>query len=48
MKLDFIPRACPLWGGEDATVMVEATLDEGRLTTSAFASRTRARRMGKS
>ena len=39
MKLDFIPRACPLCGGEDATVMVEATLDEGRLTASAFASR---------
>ena len=29
MKLDFIPRACPLCGGEDASVMVEATLDEG-------------------
>ena len=39
MKLDFIPRACPLCGGEDATVIVEATLDEGRLTASAFASR---------
>jgi SAM-dependent methyltransferase len=39
MKLDFIPRACPLCGGKDATVMVEATLDEGRLTASAFASR---------
>jgi SAM-dependent methyltransferase len=39
MKLDFIPRACPLCGGEDATVMVEATLDEARLTASAFASR---------
>jgi SAM-dependent methyltransferase len=39
MKLDFMPRACPLCGGEDATMMVEATLDEGRLTASAFASR---------
>jgi SAM-dependent methyltransferase len=39
MKLDFMPRACPLCSGEDATVMVEATLDEGRLTASAFASR---------
>jgi SAM-dependent methyltransferase len=39
MKLDFIPRACPLCGGEEASVMVEATLDEDRLTASAFASR---------
>jgi SAM-dependent methyltransferase len=39
MKLDFVPRACPLCSGEDATVVVEATLDEGRLTASAFASR---------
>jgi SAM-dependent methyltransferase len=39
MKLDFIPRACPLCGGEDVRVMVEATLDEDRLTASAFASR---------
>src|SRR5882757_4148709 len=39
MKLDFIPRACPLCGGDDAIVMVEATLDESRLTASAFASR---------
>lgn len=39
MKLDFIPRVCPLCGGEDARVLVEATLDEGRLTASAFASR---------
>jgi SAM-dependent methyltransferase len=39
MKLDFIPRACPLCGGDEARVMVEATLDEGRLTASAFASR---------
>src|SRR3984957_1277579 len=39
MKLDFIPRACPLCGGADARVMVEAELDEGRLTASAFASR---------
>ena len=39
MKLDFIPRTCPLCGGEDAQVLVEATLDEGKLTASAFASR---------
>jgi hypothetical protein len=39
MKLDFTPRACPLCGAEDARVMVEATLDEDRLTESAFASR---------
>jgi SAM-dependent methyltransferase len=39
MKLDFVPRACPLCGAEDARVMVEATLDEDRLTASAFASR---------
>jgi SAM-dependent methyltransferase len=39
MKLDFVPRACPLCGGEDARVLVEATLDEGKLTASAFASR---------
>jgi SAM-dependent methyltransferase len=39
MKLEFMPRACPLCGGEDATVVVEATLDESRLTASAFASR---------
>lgn len=39
MKLDFIPRACPLCGGEDAQVMVEATIDEDKLTASAFASR---------
>jgi SAM-dependent methyltransferase len=39
MKLDFVPRACPLCGGEDASVTVEATLDEGRLSASAFASR---------
>jgi 2-polyprenyl-3-methyl-5-hydroxy-6-metoxy-1,4-benzoquinol methylase len=39
MKLDFIPRTCPLCAGDDATVLVEATLDEGKLTTSAFASR---------
>ena len=39
MKLDFIPRACPLCGGENAKVLVEATLDEDRLTASAFASR---------
>jgi SAM-dependent methyltransferase len=39
VKLDFIPRACPLCGGENAKVLVEATLDEGKLTASAFASR---------
>jgi SAM-dependent methyltransferase len=39
MKLDLIPRTCPLCGGKDARVLVEATLDEGRLTASAFASR---------
>src|ERR1700733_8390631 len=39
MRLDFIPRACPLCGGEDARILVEATIDEGKLTTSAFASR---------
>jgi hypothetical protein len=39
VKLDFIPRACPLCGGENFKVLVEATLDEGRLTASAFASR---------
>ena len=39
MKLDFIPRTCPLCGSENAKVLVEATLDEGRLTASAFASR---------
>jgi SAM-dependent methyltransferase len=39
MKLDFVPRACPLCGGEDARVLVEATLDEAKLTASAFASR---------
>jgi SAM-dependent methyltransferase len=39
MKLDFMPRVCPLCGGDDATVVVEATLDENRLTASAFASR---------
>lgn len=39
MKLDFIARVCPLCGGDDARVMVEATLDEARLTASAFASR---------
>jgi SAM-dependent methyltransferase len=39
MKLEFIPRACPLCGGEDARVLAEATLDEGKLTASAFASR---------
>ena len=39
MNLDFIPRACPLCGDDDARVLVEATLDEGKLTASAFASR---------
>jgi SAM-dependent methyltransferase len=39
MKLDFIPRPCPLCGGDDAKILVEATLDEGKLTASAFASR---------
>jgi 2-polyprenyl-3-methyl-5-hydroxy-6-metoxy-1,4-benzoquinol methylase len=39
MKLDFIPRVCPLCGGDDAKTLVEATLDEGKLTASAFASR---------
>jgi SAM-dependent methyltransferase len=39
MKLDFVPRACPLCGGEDAKVLVEATIDEAKLTASAFASR---------
>jgi SAM-dependent methyltransferase len=39
MKLDFIPRECPLCGSEDASVIAEATLDEAKLTASAFASR---------
>ena len=39
MKLDFVPRTCPLCGGDDAHVLTEATLDEGKLTMSAFASR---------
>ena len=39
MKLEFIPRACPLCGGDDFQVLAEATIDEGRLTDSAFASR---------
>jgi SAM-dependent methyltransferase len=39
MKLDFIPRACPLCGGDDANVMAESTIDERKLTVSAFASR---------
>src|ERR1700722_4542829 len=39
MKLDFIPRTCPLCRGQDARVMVEATIDEGKLTAFAFASR---------
>jgi SAM-dependent methyltransferase len=39
MNLDFVPRACPLCGGEDARALVEGTIDEGKLTSSAFASR---------
>jgi 2-polyprenyl-3-methyl-5-hydroxy-6-metoxy-1,4-benzoquinol methylase len=39
MKLDFIPRVCPLCGRDDAKTLVEATLDESKLTASAFASR---------
>ena len=39
MKLEFIPRACPLCGGDDFHVLAEATIVEGRLTDSAFASR---------
>ena len=39
MKLDFIPRTCPLCGADDAKVLVEATIDERKLTASAFASR---------
>jgi hypothetical protein len=39
MKLEFIPRACPLCGGENFRVLAEATIDESRLTDSAFASR---------
>jgi SAM-dependent methyltransferase len=39
MKLDLVPRACPLCAGDDARVLVEATLDERKLTASAFASR---------
>jgi hypothetical protein len=39
MKLEFIPRACPLCGGDDFQILAEATIDEGRLTDSAFASR---------
>jgi 2-polyprenyl-3-methyl-5-hydroxy-6-metoxy-1,4-benzoquinol methylase len=39
MKLDFIPRVCPLCGGDDAKTLVEAALDETKLTASAFASR---------
>jgi SAM-dependent methyltransferase len=39
MKLDFVPRVCPLCGGEDARVLVEGTIDESKLTASAFASR---------
>lgn len=39
MKLEFIPRACPLCGGDDFRVLAEATIDEDKLTDSAFASR---------
>ena len=39
MKLDFIPRVCPLCGGDNAKVIAEATLDDAKLTASAFASR---------
>ena len=39
MKLEFILRACPLCGADDFKVLAEATIDEGRLTDSAFASR---------
>ena len=39
MKLEFVPRSCPLCRGEDARVMAEATIDERKLTASAFASR---------
>jgi SAM-dependent methyltransferase len=39
MKLDFIPRVCPLCGGDNAKVLAEATLDEAKLNGFAFASR---------
>jgi hypothetical protein len=39
MKLEFIPRRRPLCGGDDFQVLAEATIDEGKLTESAFASR---------
>jgi SAM-dependent methyltransferase len=39
MKLDFIPRVCPLCGNDDAKTLVNATLDESKLGASAFASR---------
>jgi SAM-dependent methyltransferase len=39
MKLDFTPRQCPLCGCDDATVVAESTIDERKLTVSAFASR---------
>lgn len=39
MKLDFVARSCPLCNGDDAKVVAEATLDERKLTGSAFASR---------
>jgi hypothetical protein len=39
MKLNFVPRTCPLCGADDAQVLVESTIDEGKLTASAFASR---------
>jgi SAM-dependent methyltransferase len=39
MKLDLLPRFCPLCGSADAKVFAEATLDETKLSSSAFASR---------
>jgi hypothetical protein len=39
MKLEFIPRRCPLCGGDDFQVLAEATIDEGKMTVSAFVSR---------
>lgn len=39
MKLEFVPRLCPLCGGDDAHVLTEATVDPEKLTASAFASR---------
>ena len=39
MKLEFVPRSCPLCGSTDFTVFAESNVDERKLTTSAFASR---------